>query len=122
MSNLKYKISTLTLGGQWLKPLLFFCGFGTVLLIYYVIAKITVANIPGILTSWNYVMSVLLEPLISINEKINNMFLSMLLLIIVSYAGVYLVFKFVTNTKTLLNLFSLTMLLLLLMKILKAKI
>jgi hypothetical protein len=118
VDRLRYKLSSLHIrAGVSVYPLLFLILVAILLGIYYSIGQTVQDELPEVLVSWYWLVSVFLRPVTYIVGYINNYFIAVLIALLWLYIIVYPIFRFVTERKGIASYISLLFLLLIVWQI-----
>jgi hypothetical protein len=115
---LRYKLSSLHITvGVSVYPLLFLIFVASLLGIYYSIGQTVQDELPEVLVSWYWLVSALVLPITLLERYMQHYLGSAVLAFLGTYVLLYIIFRFVEDRKTKMELLVMLLLLLLVCKI-----
>jgi len=118
MNRLRYKLSSLHIRVMVsVYPLLFLILVAILLGIYYSIGQTVQDELPEVLVSWYWLVSVLELPVTLLERYMHHYLGSAVVAFLGTYVLLYVIFRFVDDRKTIMELLGMLLLLLLVCKI-----
>jgi len=100
MNRLRYRVSFLNRrGSYWIKPLMLLFSLGVFVGLSYIISIAVVGQAPVLLQGWEWMILVIMEPVMTIDTYVANEIISMVLALLGLYIMLYVLLRFSPSTE-----------------------